>query len=127
MHSNSKPYPKGDRNLITSDTWGGYSDSTTFVENIFYSKDSSAIQLTESTNNVFKKNYFLGDFQMKPIDNGGSRESSFYGSLLKKDPTGYKFLSSLMKKVRIADGEAYVTVVQPKLIKKFFIRMKEKK
>ncbi len=127
LHSNSKPYPKGDRNLITSDTWGGYSDSTTFVENIFYSKDSSAIQLTESTNNVFKKNYFLGDFQMKPIDNGGSRESSFYGSLLKKDPTGYKFLSSLMKKVRIADGEAYVTVVQPKLIKKFFIRMKEKK
>jgi hypothetical protein len=127
LHVNDKPSSSVERCIIASEDWDGYADKTTFTENIFYATQPSMFRLTKSTNNIFSGNYYLGNFAGKPIDKIGKGKSSVYESLIKNDHDGDKPLDSLMEKIEIADGTAYVTVVNKKAIEEFFVKMSTEK
>lgn len=124
LHVNPKSATNVDRSIITADSWGGYADNTTFKENVFYVPQPSEIRMTESTNNTFTGNYYLGTFIGQPNDTEKKTSSSIYEDILKKDPTGFNSLAHLLEKVEIGDGAAYVTVVNKKAITAFFSDMK---
>jgi hypothetical protein len=125
LHVNPKPAANIDRSILTMDSWDGYANNTTFIENIFYAPESSEIRLYKSTNNTFDGNYFLGTYKGIPQDKNAKKQSPLYDSLLLKDNKGFDALKPLMKKVEIADGEAYVTVVDKEAIETFFHTLKE--
>ena len=112
-----------DKRIIVSNSWDGFANNTVFKENIFYSPEQSAFDLTESTNNLFDGNFYLGDFDGKPDDKNGKNRSDMYQALIDKDPTGFQALAPLLEKVEIGDGAAFVTVVNKKAIEEFFIKM----
>jgi hypothetical protein len=123
LHVNPKPASNIDRSILTTDSWEGYANNTTLKENVFYVPQVSEIRLYESTNNIFDGNFYLGTFKDIPKDKNVKKHSSLYDSLLLKDNKGFGALESLMKKVKIADGEAYVTVVDKEAIEAFFKNM----
>lgn len=125
LHVNVKPESHIDRSIITSDSWSGYADSTRVIGNIFYTPETSTFKLTESTNNLFDGNYYLGTFKDIPKDINAKKHSAMYQSLLQKDPKGFGALESLMKKIKIADGEAYITVIDKEAIEAFFDNLKD--
>lgn len=114
-----------DRTLINADSWDGYPDKTDFIENLFYPTEPTSFVLHASTNNHFSGNYYLGKFRMKPEDKTGKTHSAFYDSFLGNDLSGTKSLTSLMKKIEIADGAAHVWIIDEKEIKTFFGKMKD--
>lgn len=122
LHVNMKPDALTDRSIITSDSWDGYADNTHFSENIFYAQETLKFNLTQSTNNIFEGNFYLGTFLQKPEDKKEKTSSKLYEALLKKDTEGFESLVPLMEKVLIADGAAYVTVVNKEAIKAFFVK-----
>lgn len=125
LHVNKKPSANTERCIIASESWDGYSDNTTFSENVFYVAEPSAFRLTQSTNNVFSGNYYLGSFVSMPEDKTKYTKSALYESLLKKDSSGFQMLSPLMEKVVIADGASSVTVVSKEKVENFFKSLSE--
>jgi hypothetical protein len=123
LHIGVKPGTNIDRKIITSDSWNGFADSTIIKENIFYTPESSEFNLTESTNNTFEGNYYLGSFKGMPTDKSGKSESTVYQLLLEKGQTGFEALAHLFHKVEIGDGTAVITVVNKKAIEELFVKM----
>lgn len=124
LHVNVKSAVQIDKKMIIADSWGGYANNTKIKENVFYTTESLEFKLTQSTNNTFEGNYYLGTFSGQPKDENGRTKSAFYATLLAKDPTGFNSLSDLMERVAIADGATYVTVVNKQAIEEFFNSMK---
>lgn len=60
-----------DNSIMTFDSWGGYPDSTYVHENVFRSYKKNQFNLTESTNNVFMYNFYIGMFTKRPNDKLG--------------------------------------------------------
>ncbi|WP_294609091.1 hypothetical protein [uncultured Bacteroides sp.] len=110
--------------MITADSWGGYADNTTFVENVFYAPEVSAFNLTKSTRNIFDGNYYLGSFAGKPEDNQGHDTSAYYCSLLEKNMEGFGTLSHLFEEVEVGDGAATIKAVKKEAVHEFFEKMK---
>ena len=55
--------------LIYHKSWGGYSDSTAYLNNIFYSGGrGNFIDLGKSTRNIFRANTFFGAIKNEPDD-----------------------------------------------------------
>ncbi len=55
--------------LIYHKNWGGYSDSTAYANNIFYSSgQGNSIDLGQSTRNIFSANTFFGIIRNEPAD-----------------------------------------------------------
>jgi len=55
--------------LVFHKSWGGYSDSTHYINNIFYAKDIGAkIETARSTNTFFTANTFFGSISGEPED-----------------------------------------------------------
>lgn len=125
LHANVRPNKQVDGSMITSDSWGGYSHRTLIAENVFYSVDSSAFRFSQSTDDSFEGNYYWGIFSGMPKDKTAKFNSTYYESLLKEDPKGFKALDPLMKQVEVANGAAHVTVVDKESIDEFFKRMKK--
>lgn len=106
VHSNIKPAKDIDRTMIVSDSWGGYADSTIFRQNIFYASETSGINLTESTQNVFDGNWFLGEFQNRPENHDIKSAIAIYQErVLDIDPRGYGGLHALMKVCSVSTVE----------------------
>lgn len=108
IHAGKKTIKEADRSMMTFDSWGGYSDSTFVKENIFYTPEISTFNFTESTNNVFEDNYYLGAFKVKPADPGAQTVSGVYR------------FSALMDTVAVAGSEG--VFVNEKAIREFFER-----
>lgn len=124
LHVNPKAEPFIDRSIITSDSWDGYADSTMFQENIFYVPQESTIRLTESTNNQFNGNYYLGPILNKPSDPSGHTVSDYYNETIRKDPTGFNSLDFLFDTVIVGDGATVLKAVNADRIHQFFNDMK---
>ena len=119
----SKDNSNVDRSIITSDSWGGYADKTTFIDNLFIVPESSSFRMTESTNNSFNNKYYFGEFNNLPEDKDGevaeinkSRYDDYKGNILK-----------LLSEKKIADGKDEVTYVDEKKVKSFFDEIKTQK
>jgi hypothetical protein len=120
LHVNRKPEQHVDRSIITSNSWNGFAERTTFKSNIFYTREPSAFRMTKSTDNLFDGNYYLGDFVDKPVDQTGRTQLDAYVRLLSGDPTGFEGLNTLMETKKIADGAAEITTVNKDAIERFF-------
>ena len=60
----AKSKPEMDRRIVCADDWRGYADSTFFVNNsIFVAEPTLAYDPTESTNNFFSGNVYVGPLQ----------------------------------------------------------------
>lgn len=124
IHVNRKPAADIDRTMLTSDSWGGYPDSTFISENVFYTPEGSRFHLTESTNNFFEGNYYIGDFERLPSDGKLHRATDIYRKeILTGDEEGYKGLALLMDTVEVVGTKG--TFVNPEAIEAFFNRLKE--
>ncbi|MRJ07545.1 right-handed parallel beta-helix repeat-containing protein [Ornithobacterium rhinotracheale] len=58
-----------DSRFLVLDDWGGFPDKTTIRNNLFFTQTPSGFLLTKSTRNSIEKNRFLGDFQLKNLQN----------------------------------------------------------
>lgn len=123
LHLNKKPSPKIDSTMITSTSWNGYSDSTFIVNNVFYTANRSRFDMTKSTNNVFRGNYYLGSYGNLPEDPAAKTTSDYYKQqVLNVDPSGYKGLERLMKSKIICGVKGLF--IDKNAIKTFFENLK---
>lgn len=122
LHIGMKPSKVVDRKVVTSDSWGGYADSTTFRGNVFYTPElqSSAFNLTKSTNNFFEGNYYLGTFKEKPKDVLQHESSTYYTDLVRKNVDGSLTLSFLFEEVEVGNGAAVMRAIKKETIHNFF-------
>lgn len=123
LHVGVKPAKHIEKKMVTSNSWGGYADSTIFKENLFYAAEPSEFNLTQSTRNIFEGNYYLGTFKAKPEDNRGYNTSVYYSSLTEQESEDL-FLSSLFEEIEVGDGAAILRAVRKEAIHLFFERMK---
>lgn len=122
IHANKKATADIDRTMITLDSWGGYSDSTFISENIFYTPEESRFNLTESTNNFFEGNYYLGKFKSLPDDDKARSVSDLYiKEVVGADESGFTGLAQLMDTVEVAETKG--VFVNQKAIEDFFGRI----
>lgn len=97
IHANVKPAANVDRTMITSDSWDGFADDTSFKRNIFYAAETSQFSMTSSTNNLFDENWYIGAYQRLPADEKAHTVSETYQKeVLDVDSKGYKGLQKLM-------------------------------
>lgn len=124
LHVNPKAASFIDRSIITSDSWDGYADSTTFRENVFFAPQETEIRLTKSTNNLFEGNYYLGNIKGIPNDENGCFFSNYYNMCISKDPEGFNSLSFLFDTMIVGDGTSVMKVVSRESIHSFFDKIK---
>lgn len=120
LHVGVKPAEKIDRSIITSDSWGGFADSTFFRHNIFFAPQPSAFRMNKSTNNCFDSNYYLGEFIDAPHDSGAVINPKFYTSLFEGSHSARTALSFLLENVVVGDGAANMQAVKKNGIEEFF-------
>lgn len=124
IHSNHRGKKDIDRSLIVSDSWDGYSDNTIFRKNIFYTVDIGDFDLTESTNNKFDSNWYIGLYESYPKDECALKTSDVYKKLiLENDSDGYTGLQKLMSE-KVICGKQFFFVDKNK-IESFFNTMDE--
>lgn len=122
LHANKKPHNKVDRTAVVSDEYAGYPHHTSFIENIFYTPDTSDFEMTKSTENLFKGNYFLGRFDNQPADKEAKTASAIYQKeILSVDPEGYNGFAALMDTVSICAVKGHF--VNKEKIEAFFGRL----
>lgn len=126
VHVNKKPASDIDRTLVASDSWDGYADSTTFRKNVFYVAEKSRFQLTESTNNAFVGNWYLGEYEQIPSDGQKHIDSELYDSqVVAVGADGYAGLWKLMDEHVIGDSVHHF--INPNLIESFFESLEKEK
>jgi hypothetical protein len=123
FHISKKPDANVDRRIIVSDGYGEYADRTVFKENIFYTAEPSAFDMTKSTNDVFDGNYYLGIFRNMPKDPNRKTALAYYQKYVENDPSGFHFLSNLMDTCMIADGKAELRYVKKEAIEELFTQI----
>ena len=97
IHANTKPAADIDRSMIVSDNWDGYADGTTFSRNIFYTAEPSCFNFTQSTDNVFSGNWYLGTYASLPNDPEAKTSCQLYEEqILSVGRDGYRGLEKLM-------------------------------
>ena len=124
IHNKAKASSAIDRSMLISDDWSGYADSTLVKENIFYTPETSAIELTNSTNNRFEGNYYLGDFSKLPPEKCREKMPVIYEKMVTH--TGAEGLAQFMDSVKIV-GNAYCIFVNREKIENFFGQLCDKK
>ena len=126
LHANKKPNNEVDRTAVVADEYDGYPHHTTFIENIFYTPETSDFEMTKSTENLFKGNYFLGHYDNQPADKEGKKTSKVYHQeVLSVDPEGYNGLAVLMDTVTVCGVQGHF--VNKEKIEAFFGRLIENK
>lgn len=123
IHLNVKPSATIDRTMVVSDLWGGYADSTFIKKNIFYAAETSKFVMTESTNNDFSGNWYLGAYEALPSDKAQKTSNALYQQkVLDVDKNGYQGLYALMDERQSDSGICHF--VNKKAIEEFFEKMK---
>ena len=124
LHANKKPAADIDRTMMTLDSWGGYSDSTFVSENVFYTPEESRFNLTESTNNFFNGNYYLGKFKTLPEDGKARLVSDVYlNKIVAADEAGFGGLAQLMDTMEVAGAKG--VFINKEAIEMFFEQLLE--
>lgn len=124
IHVNKKPAANVDRTMITLDSWAGYPDSTFISDNLFYTPEESRFTETESTNNRFEGNYYLGAFKSLPESSKARLASDVYTTeVIAVDETGFGGLAQLMDTLDVARSKG--VFVNRKAIEDFFKRLAE--
>lgn len=122
VHLNAKPSATIDRSMIVSDSWNGYADSTFFKKNIFYTAETSQFAMTESTNNHFNDNWYLGNYRKLPSDGTLKTSNVLYQQkVLDVDKDGYQGLYTLMDERQ--SGSETCHFVNKESIEDFFANM----
>lgn len=122
VHLNAKPVAATDRSMIVADSWGGYADSTFIQKNIFYTAETSRFMMTESTNNVFSDNWYIGTYTVLPSDKTQKTACEQYQQkVLETDKNGYLGLYTLMDERRAGGKPCHF--VNKKAIERFFKTM----
>jgi hypothetical protein len=119
LHVNIKPDVNVDRRMVAYDSYGDYADRTVFKENIFYTAEPSAFDITKS-NYIFDGNYYLGIFQNMPKDPNKKTKLMYYQKYVENDPSGFHFLSNMMDICMIANGRAELRYVKKEAIETLF-------
>lgn len=121
IHANAKPAANVDRTMITSDSWDGFADDTSFKQNIFYAAEASKFSMTSSTNNLFDGNWYIGTYQQLPADEKAHTVSETYQKeVLDVDRNGYEGLHKLMNNRMVCGVKGYF--VDKEAIESFFDR-----
>ena len=60
--------PERDMYAVLSTSWGGFSDDTRFIDNIFHCDGKARFSFTKSTGDVFEGNVFFGGLEDVPED-----------------------------------------------------------
>jgi hypothetical protein len=108
--------------MICSNSWDGYPDGTTYQENIFYSAESSKIEMTKSTGSIFKHNWYLGQCEVYGSDSQPCSSNSVYQKqVLDVDANGYLGLQSLMDRQTLFGQTCHF--VNKTAIERFFDEM----
>lgn len=123
LHVGVKPSERVDRSIITSDSWGGFADSTFFRNNVFFVPQPSAFRMNKSTNNAFDSNYYLGKFISAPQDDGAAINPDGYNSLVERSQDARTALSFLFENVIVGDGSANMQAVKKNSIEEFFVKL----
>lgn len=108
VHLNHKSSPLINNSMIVSDYWGGFANNTTFKQNIFYSSDKSYISLTNSKNNKWDENYFIGDFDSIPETKNNNLIEFYKNNVLNTDKNGYSFYHTLMNEYRLRNTNGHI-------------------
>lgn len=121
LHQNVKSDPRIDTDMITSDSWEGYADSTSIVENIFYSANDSRFNMTKSTANLWKDNYYVGKTVKPEGDDTGTKsiEDFYRENVLGKGEDGFTGLAGLVLEEKDVCGVAGHFVSKDKIEKLF--------
>jgi hypothetical protein len=123
LHANQNPVEGMDNCVIASDSWGGFSDDTRYLNNVFYAASPYTFRFSKSTNDLFRGNYFIGEFSNRPTDKKMHKKSKYYESLLEDDPTGFKMAETVLSTRTIANGKAVLHYVNPKAIRRLFKKL----
>lgn len=120
IHSNVRNCAQMDCSMAVADDWNGYADSTSFVENIFYTASPSRFLFTKSTHNYMEGNWYLGVYKDMPLDKNAQLGSTIYQErILEVDNKGYKGLQQLMSPHRLCNELFYF--VDKQKIEDFFV------
>ncbi len=84
--------------LLYHKNWGGFPDTTTYKNNIFYSLGKgNFFEFGESTNTVFKANTFYGDIKNEPKDLGKSKKNPMFKSAVASKTNWKSYLRFMLK------------------------------
>jgi hypothetical protein len=84
--------------LVYHKSWGGYSDSTAYMNNIFYSGGvGNHFDLGKSTRNIFTANTFYGNIANEPDDPMKSKLNPLFKNTAESGRDWKKFLNYLLQ------------------------------
>lgn len=84
--------------LIYHKSWGGYSDSTLYANNIFYSAGTAnIINMGKSTRNIFIANTFFGKIENEPEDLLKSKSNPLFISATNSESNWKSFLKFMLQ------------------------------
>lgn len=84
--------------LIYHKSWGGYSDHTSYMNNIFYSLGKGNwFDLGRSTNNKFEANTFYGNIKNEPKDSEKSKENPLFKSAVESETNWKSYLRFMLQ------------------------------
>ena len=84
--------------LLYHKSWSGFSDSTAYLNNIFYSKgNGNYIDLGKSTRNIFKANTFFGKIGNEPDDSLKSKANPRFISTTSSESNWKNFLRFMLQ------------------------------
>jgi len=84
--------------LVYHKSWGGYSDSTAYMNNIFYSEGAgNSVNLGKSTRNIFQANTFYGNLKNEPEDPLKSKSNPLFISAESSEANWKRFLRFMLQ------------------------------
>lgn len=122
LHINEKKLPTDHRSFISFTSWGGFPDSTFITDNLFYVNGSAEFSQSESTNNTFQNNFYLGKMESIPVDKGALFTNETYTGMIENDLSGAESLKPFLRTVKMPVGT--ITTVDKEAIETFFLNKK---
>lgn len=91
-----KPSAITDTTIIHATSWNGFSDSTYFANNIFYSEGPTVFNFEQSTRNFFENNLYFGIQHNRPADPAAILADPQFKSLPDSQREGFDRLKCFM-------------------------------
>lgn len=91
-----KPSAITDTTIIHMTSWNGFSDSTYFANNIFYSEGPTVFSFEESKRNYFENNLYFGVQHNKPEDVAAIFKDPLFRAIPKSQHEGFNQLKCFM-------------------------------
>lgn len=121
LHLQTKESSSIDNSIVVLDSWGGFPDSTSILQNIFVAEERAGIDLTSSTNTTFNGNIYCGDysFSQKDAQVVDVRTSNISSEDCKKLRDTVSHYQGLLSMRSLTNGETCY-FVNPEALKKLF-------